>query len=204
MNEARLLQSDLLLRDGTVLVAGGRSSDGHVLRSAERYNPQTRSFQRVGDMSQPRYKHTAGLLPDGRVLLAGGSTEKDWRAQLTSAEIFDPSTNQFTRTAALNEQRFKLPEYSFTLPTGEMVIAGGAKHIELFDPTQRTFRVVDGDLPSEHYMSETALKDGSILLAGGYDDPAQDAQSTMWLVAVRRDSSRLREQVPDGSFHLHA
>src|SRR5581483_8769136 len=58
--------SAILLKDGTVLVAG-------VGRSADVYDPATRSWRDTGLMLEERRGHTASLLPDGRVLVAGGT-----------------------------------------------------------------------------------------------------------------------------------
>jgi hypothetical protein len=67
-----------------VLIAGGRTSEVNI--SAEIYDPKTGAFRETGRTPTPRYKHTAGLLPDGKVLIAGGSDDRDWQGTLSSAE----------------------------------------------------------------------------------------------------------------------
>ena len=91
-----------------MLIAGGRGDA--VTATAELYDPKTKQFVPTGSMQVARYKHTAGLLPDGRVLIAGGSDERDWNGALSSAEIYDPRTGRFTTAASLNDSRFKLPD----------------------------------------------------------------------------------------------
>src|SRR3989338_6530084 len=60
--------------DGYVLIAGGRDNFG-ILDTAELFNPNTGQFIAVSDrMVRPREHHSGTLLPDGRVLLAGGNT----------------------------------------------------------------------------------------------------------------------------------
>jgi hypothetical protein len=70
-----------LLRDGTVLVAGG-APNRH--ERAELYDARTGTWTPVPDMLDPRHFHTATLLPDGTVLIAGG------RGTLASAELYVP------------------------------------------------------------------------------------------------------------------
>jgi hypothetical protein len=175
MRYARIAHTATLLKDGRVLVVGGR---GDTLAAvAELYDPKTRRFSETGRLLTARYKHTAGLLPHGRVLIAGGSDERDWNGQLSSTEIYDPVTGKFSAAAPLNDARFKLPEESVVLNNGELVIAGGSREVEIFDPARGRFRVATGQMRDiRHFMSETKLRDGSVLLAGGY--PNNDLATT--------------------------
>src|SRR6266853_421752 len=76
MKTARAGQTATLLPDGQVLVAGGFNEPAlgsfNYLSSAELYNPATGSWTVTGSMSTARDGHTATLLPNGRVLVAGG------------------------------------------------------------------------------------------------------------------------------------
>lgn len=179
MHAGRVSHTATLLNDGRVLIAGGRGE--RVNASAEIYDPKTRRFSPTGSMITARYKHTAGVLTDGRVLIAGGSDERDWRGNLNSAEIFDPKTGQFSSVSRLNEARFKLPEEAETVSSGAILIAGGSKQAELFDPATGKFQLVPGEMPdARHFMTETQLRDGSVLLAGGYPNNDQGTTQT-WL-----------------------
>jgi Galactose oxidase, central domain/Kelch motif len=167
MHAGRVSHTATVLRDGRVLIAGGRGE--RVNASAELYDPKTKQFTPTGSLLSARYKHTAGLLPNGNVLIAGGSDERDWSGALSSAEIYDPITGRFTSAASLQESRFKLPDEAVQLPSGKVLVAGGAKEIEVYDPTSGKFLVATGELSDAwHFMTETRLKDGSVLLAGGY------------------------------------
>ena len=180
MHFARVAHTATLLRDGRVLIVGGRGD--RVTAIAELYDPKTESFTDTGTMSIPRYKHTAGLLPDGRVLVAGGSDERDWSGNLSSAEIYDPKTGRFGSASPLVNSRFKLPEEAVALESGQLLIAGGSKSLEVFDPVTGKFAVASGEISAPwHFMTETKLKDGAVLLAGGYaNDDRATAQTWIY------------------------
>lgn len=172
-------QTATLLKDGRVLMAGG--GGGELIARAELYDPKTGTFSETGSLNTARYKHTAGLLPDGRVLIAGGSDERDWNGTMNSAEIYDPHTGKFTPTSPLNESRFKLPDEAVRLSSGKLLIAGGSKEVEVFDPASGKFMVAAGRMnDSWHFLSETKLRDGSVLLAGGYPN-GPEATAKTWI-----------------------
>jgi len=167
MHHARISHTATLLKDGRILIAGGYA-DG-VAASAELYDPSRGTFTETGSMSVARCKHTAGLLPDGRVLIAGGSDSRGWDRNLNSAEIYDPRTGKFAAASPMNDSRFKLPDEAVQLSSGRLLIAGGSKQAEVFDPAGKKFVAVAGEMNEPwHYLSETKLRDGSVLLLGGY------------------------------------
>jgi WD40 repeat protein len=179
MHFARVSHTATLLRDGRVLIVGGRGEK--VDPVAEIYDPKTSQFTESGSLITARYKHTAGLLPDGRVLIAGGSDERDWSGNLKSSEIYDPATGKFTSASPLSESRFKLPEEAVQLQSGKLLVAGGSNAVEIFDAATGRFQTADGQISAGwHFMTETRLKDGSVLLAGGY--PNNDrATAETWI-----------------------
>jgi len=75
MNEVRAAHTATLLPDRRVLIAGGFREEGTseiAIASAEIFDPITKSFTPTSDMNAPRDGHTATLLPNGKVLIAGG------------------------------------------------------------------------------------------------------------------------------------
>jgi hypothetical protein len=179
MQHARISHTATLLNDGRVLIAGGYG-DG-ITASAELYDPKKDTFTETGGLGAARCKHTAGLLPDGRVLIAGGSDSRGWSGNLNSAEIYDPHTGKFAAASPLNDSRFKLPDEAVQLPSGQLLNAGGSKAVEVFDPASGKFVVAGGQMSDRwHFMTETKLRDGSVLLAGGYPNSDQ-ATAQAWI-----------------------
>src|SRR5215469_11351042 len=114
------------LLNGKVLVCGGTSTGlvGGVLNSAELYNPATETFEPTGSMNDPRQGQTITLLRDGRVLVAGGARNIGYRAELSSAEIYDPESGAFSPTGSMS-----VPREGHTatlLNDGRVLIAGGS------------------------------------------------------------------------------
>jgi hypothetical protein len=89
------------LPDGDVLIAGGVDNSADTLASAELYNPVTQTFTTTTDsMTTPRSDAAAAPLPDGEVLIVGGGTNntRNQTTYLSSAEVYDPTTQTFTAT----------------------------------------------------------------------------------------------------------
>ncbi|MBI1746385.1 MAG: hypothetical protein HYR55_07335, partial [Acidobacteria bacterium] len=91
MVEGRLRHTATLLPDGKVLIAGGfDNSNGGVGRAtAELYDPVTGVFTLTGSMGTGRTYHTATLLPNGKVLAAGGHSTYTYGVGLATAELYD-------------------------------------------------------------------------------------------------------------------
>jgi hypothetical protein len=179
MHFARISQTATLMSDGRVLIAGGRGDS--VTAAAEINDPATEQFTVTGSLQTARYKHSAGLLSDGRVLIAGGSDDRDWHGKMNSAEIYDPRAGKFTAAAPLNDSRFKLPEEAPVLASGQILIAGGSRTVEVYDPATGHFLIATGQMTdARHFMTETKLNDGTVLLAGGYPNNDQGTSNT-WI-----------------------
>lgn len=113
-----------LLQDGRVLIVGGQYSYQGSVRPSNHafvYSLGTGQFTPLSSMGYARKLPTATLLPDGKVLIAGGGG--DFWSLADRAEIFDPATNTFTLGPAMVVPRYGAS--AAALPDGRVLIAGG-------------------------------------------------------------------------------
>lgn len=164
----------LLLKNGNVLILGASGADF--------FDPRTERFTSTGSMINARGKFGAALLPDGRVLVVGGQTGGSWGEELDTTEIYDPAAGKFTPGPEMKFKRFKLTKAVVPLRDGRTLIAGGAEQPEVFDPASRTFFPVPGaKLDGFLFSTATVLKDGSVLICGGYSRPGGAGVNHAWL-----------------------
>ena len=164
-----------LLPTGKVLICGGQSLTG-VSNTGELFDPVNESFSPVAStLSVPRYVHTATPLSDGRVLIAGGYSGSGAYSGTNTADIFDPTTENFVPVASLmNSARYG--HTATLLPNGKVLLAGGwsrnapVASAEIFDPTTLTFSALANAMTSAREAhTATLLMNGNVLIAGGDD-----------------------------------
>ena len=102
-----------------VLVAGGISKQGNALARAELYDPASGTWTATGTLNRPRVAHTATLLSDGMVLVAGGGGGNGATA---SAELYDPASGTWSVGGSLNTAR---ELHTATLLQNDMVLVAG-------------------------------------------------------------------------------
>ncbi|WP_437506874.1 kelch repeat-containing protein [Sorangium sp. So ce1099] len=198
MNVARTFHTATLLKNGKVLVVGGGGADPFTAKdSVELYDPETDEWTSTTSMllHRARSRHTATLLKDGKVLVAGGIGSGGPTDSLASAELYDPETNAWTETQeTMRSKRFM--HTATLLESGKVLVAGGRNDAvgrdgdlasaELYDPETDDWISTSKDMTDRRVMhSATLLKDGKVLVAGGYSgstlvgaelyDPEKDA-----------------------------
>ena len=167
----RLDPSMTALRDGTVLVAGGRDEHGTTLATGERFDPTTGTFTPVGVMTSPRVGQAAVLTWQDRVLIAGGN---DSAGLTASADIFDPATDTFAPAAPMPEPRAGATGISD--PGNDFIVGGvvGEPATETATAVQYGGDAIFLDAPAltspRSGMTMTLTSYGNLLVAGGSTD----------------------------------
>ena len=160
LNHPRTFHTATLLPDGTVLVAGGNDvtqpASSSMITTAERFDPVAGTFSDLPQsIRHARYRHTATLLPNGKVLLFGGRiTGLPSPASMPGPEIYDPATQSFSDAGtgnqapgpALPPAMGRYLHAALLTDTGQVLIAGGTQDgtnalgsTILYDPATDTF-----------------------------------------------------------------
>ena len=127
------------------------------------------TFTPVGEMNIPRSYHTATLLPNGKVLIAGGI--RGFRDVLDSAELYDPALHKFTLTEKMLSVR--AGHTATLLRDGKVLIAGGFRSgealasAELYDPVSGKFSSTGTMVEPRQWPTATLLATGRVLITGG-------------------------------------
>jgi hypothetical protein len=181
LHTATLLDHGPAATNGKVLITGGSIGFLSDLAKAELYDPATGTFTATGAMSEGRSEHTATLLANGNVLVAGGAADN-------VAELYDPATGTFTATTGELIVGGRWGCTATLLSDGTVLIAGGRdaedvydafplNDAELFNPATGTFTATSGMTQFRYNHTATLLKDGKVLLTGGFNGfPVQDAE----------------------------
>ena len=165
------------LTDGRVLIGGG-DTEASAAAQMELFDPVSGTFSTTGPMRRPRGFGMSGvLLPDGRVLVAGGGPELG-----ASAELFDPVTGTWSLTGEMTVGRGGFFSSTF-LSDGRVLLAGGIVPVagdptalpsttataEVYDPATGRFTAVGSMAAPRFFHAASILTDGTVLVAGGAD-----------------------------------
>jgi hypothetical protein len=181
MSSGRTGHTATLLQDGRVLVVGGlavvvagNTADLEATASAEIFDPRDDSFTPAAPLATGRMLHTATLLADGRVLVAGGFTG-NFSGAATTAELFDPATGVFSPIAAATAPR--AGHAALLLGDGRVLLAGGSdpadpaslplSATEIFDPASGQLSPGPPWTAAFANATFTLLDNGKVLFFGG-------------------------------------
>ena len=134
------------------------------------------AFTSTGAMTTARSGHTATLLNNGQVLIAGGGP--NFNSPTATAELYDPTRGTFTPTGNMTTPR--TGHTASLLPDGRVIIAGGysssggtltllqpLKTAEIYDPATGIFTSTGDMIHARACSAATGLNNGQILLSGG-------------------------------------
>jgi Galactose oxidase, central domain/Kelch motif len=177
---ARNRHTATLLQNGKVLVTGGKGIDERAFSPAvgpaELYDPASGTFSPTGTLNVLRLSHTATLLPNGNVLIAGGNNPNASTGVLASAELYDAVAGSFSVIGSLVAGREL--HTATLLPNGKVLIAGGVgfddvQTAELYDPLfvaanpPSPFLAIGPLVNGRYGHTATLLQNGRVLLTGG-------------------------------------
>jgi hypothetical protein len=183
MMRPRTGHSATLMPNGKVLIAGGETDPNNYPASgtAELYDPATGTFSPTGVMLQAQWSNSATLLPNGKVLITGGTTGLTSCCRIAAVpELYDPSTGSFTAAGAyailgaVAETNGLVAVSATALRDGRVLIASEPA-AEIYDPVMNTFSrtgtmTTGGPLGTPQYIggrTGTLLRDSRVLLVGG-------------------------------------
>lgn len=145
-----------------------------MCNGAHLYDPVTSSWRVAGSMLAAREDHTATLLENGQVLVAGGYGCAPTYV-CRSAELYDPATGRWSATGSMHQAR--AGQTAVLLADGRVLVAGGYgplgggyAHLptaEIYDPSTGAWTQVQRMGVGREYASSTLLRDGSVLVVGG-------------------------------------
>jgi hypothetical protein len=169
MSSVRIGHSAVTLSDGRVLISGGDEGlTNSTLDTTELFDPATGQFSPGGHMTTKRFRHTSVLLKDGRVLLLGNTWDDFPRPDpLNTAELYDPITNQFSRTGDLHSSR--AAPAAVLLGDGRVLVVGGdnSNSAEIYDPATGQFSLTASLQSRRSEATALLLGDGRVIVFGG-------------------------------------
>ncbi len=187
--EARHGHAAFLLPSGKVLIAAGAGAEseikpaqgagnpqpfGNELSSAELFDPETRTFEPTGSLSQARYAFASARLADGRVLIAGGASYDPDPVSHDTAELYDEATGTFAAAGAF-DGKDRLFSGASLLEDGRVLVFGGKQSNiaflddpQLFDPVSGSWSKLPDVPPARTIPIVVPTVGGGALLLGGY------------------------------------
>lgn len=154
----------------TVYTVTGSNESGQVTAKLSITVLPGGSWTGAGSMNAARTNHTASLLPNGNVLVAGGYNES---GTLATAQVYSPALNQWTSLSTMANSRFF--HTATVLPDGRILVAGGEytggyrASAELYDPATGLWTSAGTMSTARSGHTATLLPNGKVLVTGGFN-----------------------------------
>jgi hypothetical protein len=152
----------------------------------------------TGSMAWSRNGHTATLLNNGKVLVAGGFNASSTHA---TAELYDPASGTWSTTGSMHSPRYG--HTAVLLPSGKVLVSGGSTYIlataEEYDPATGTWRVTGPIVQPRVYQAGTLMLDGKVLVSGGFGDTGNGNYGELAATEVYDPATRIGTWRPTGS-----
>ncbi len=204
LHTARAFHTATPLRNGLILVIGGTglaasgtpavAPTGGALFSGELYDPTTGQWTLTASLHVARYAHTATLLPDGQVIVAGGLDASGSLTPTATSEVYNATKKTWTTVGALHTASFA--HAAVLLPAGQVLLAGGGSpppltRAELYDPTTRKW-IATGSLATAQGLPILTLRPtGQVLLTGSATTESYDPVTGLWVPGANLSTTRL-------------
>jgi hypothetical protein len=146
-----------------VLVVGGLTWGAGPTWVSELYDPAAGTWHDAGWMGSGIYQHTATLLPNGKLLVAGGTSGTP---VFPYAYLYDPLTDSWIGTGSMSAGKYL--HTATLLLNGKVLVTGGYGGTEeLYDPALGTWSLTATMSTARAYHTATLLTDGTVLVSGG-------------------------------------
>ena len=192
-----------LMSDGRILVTGGIAEvngNKKAVPHAEIFDPSNETWSDASDMLNPRERHEAILLDNNKILVVGSNTDDFQVVGETSAELYDPATNQWSDAGTLNTPHGT----SFAaqkLADGRVLIAGGGaqgKYIaptitdamDIYDPETNKWTAVASMTSKSWELTTNLLTNGTILFVKASTIETYDPATDSWTLIGDMPESR--------------
>ncbi|NVI97581.1 kelch-like protein [Myxococcus sp. AM009] len=188
MGSARGSHTLTRLPSGRVMAIGGSTDQAgnQSVRNVDIYDPATNTWSAATPLTFARARHTATLLPSGKVLVIGGAAS----AVNSIPEVYDPATNTWVPIASM-AATLRASHSAVLLPSGKLLVAGGSSAAEMYDLATDTWAPATG-ASGTSWSQGHLLPSGRVLLHAGVNfalyDPALNLQASAGTLTHARNN----------------
>ena len=172
-------------------IVGGVDGSGLATSKSEIYDPVTGLFSPTNAMTVARLDASATLLGDGKVLITGGYEGDPVKGKpLVSAEIFNPETNSFEATDAMQTSRRN--QVATLLNNNDVLISGGyngdyLNAPEVYNECRGRFSTAGKMSAARRYPAAAKLRGGNVLVSGGLKNSSGESQDSAEIYDSKRN-----------------